>query len=510
MENNLITKGKELRRMINRHSSLTHRLPCETLAMVASHLGNGTSLITATRVCHFWRTALLSSPRLWSNLTFVYEKRALAFLERSKSAPLRIDLTGVRTPSEAVQESLRKIGPRVATLRGIHSPSVGGILDGVMDQSAPVLEVLDLSKGGLEWGIPKRSLPSLRTLIIHGPASVPFCVPYLTAFHFTANDIELSQSIVTNSIVRFLQGCPLLEDVYVRYSDHESPRQDLVTGGDLVSIPHLRSFTHVSSFEVELGLFNQLSFPIACQVKFGIRGPYCRFPPFLTLQDLFSLSKTMHAKIMARFRNPKPRCGVPRVVNPRRLGISLEVGSNRSGYLCEDTIHRFLGVFKHVEFSSVETLCLGNFGALGSPTQELGPEGCSNITQALRNFHRLKTLILAESNYILFDADLARCLSIDTLVVYSSQVKIFLVERGPEVDIINRVGDIAVARQKAGTPIRTFTLVFGDDEKVLRGRQRDIERLKRYSRRVQVVSGADTSSWDVGKYFLDSDDHPQG
>jgi len=91
------------------------------LVMVTSHLKDDASLVTATHVCHLWRTTLLSSPRLWSHLDFAKEECALAFLERSKSAPLSVDLMSTEEPSEIVGEMLRKTAARVTMLRTEHS-----------------------------------------------------------------------------------------------------------------------------------------------------------------------------------------------------------------------------------------------------------------------------------------------------------------------------------------------------------------------------------------------------
>ena len=105
-----------LRQTINYHDSWTHRLPPEILVEVASHFEGDAPLVAATHVCHHWRTALLSSPHLWSHLDFANEERALVYSERSKSAPVCVDITSVHYPSEIVRESLKKIATRVTTL----------------------------------------------------------------------------------------------------------------------------------------------------------------------------------------------------------------------------------------------------------------------------------------------------------------------------------------------------------------------------------------------------------
>ena len=477
--------------------------------MVASHLKDDISLVAATHVCHLWRTALLSYPRLWSDLSFANEKRALAFLERSRLAPLYIDLTGAGNPSETVKESLRTIGARVTALRGRHSL----FLDGILDQSTSVLELLDLIEvEELVRRMQTRSLPSLRTLIVSGSVRPPFRTPYLTTFRFTSDIITPPpQGGVSNFIVNFLRDCPLLEEVYVKSHEGGGSPQDS-TIDDLISIPYLRSFTHASSFELfELSLFNRLSLPPTCQVVFAtdarVRGKLRRFPIFPTLQNPFNLSDIACTKIMARSHNPDPKRNIlhatftVELVNSRRTRISFEVKSSYPVDLSEYSIHGFLNVSKRDELCSAKTLCLDHLVVPETPTVDfdLLVNGDS-ITQALENYRNLKTLIVVESARILFLIDFALCLTVDTLVVYSSQVKIRCEAR--EVDIIGLVGGIAMMRQRVGSPIKALTLVFRNDEAMLRERQGELEKLKNYAGHVQVVSGADALDWDVDEYFL--------
>ena len=125
MVDDLSTAIASLCRMINCHDSRAHYLPPELLVAVVFHLKDVASLLAATQVCHFWCTALLSSPGLWTSLDFANKKRALAFLERSKSTP-RID---VDNPSAVVKESLNGVTARMTTLRAAHNSFLDELLD---------------------------------------------------------------------------------------------------------------------------------------------------------------------------------------------------------------------------------------------------------------------------------------------------------------------------------------------------------------------------------------------
>ena len=73
-------------------SSQINRLPPEVFATVLAHRWPGRDLISATHVCRYWRTALLSFALLWAEIHCVGEEQTFFFLERAKAAPLRIYL----------------------------------------------------------------------------------------------------------------------------------------------------------------------------------------------------------------------------------------------------------------------------------------------------------------------------------------------------------------------------------------------------------------------------------
>lgn len=355
--------------------------------------------------------------------------------------------------------------------------------------------------------------------MISGSARIPFRAPHLTTFRATFDTTGRTLGGMSTAIVNFFKGCPLLEEVYVKYSEGERPYRDFTADG-LVSIPYLRSLTHVSPNQgVQLGLFDRLSLPPTCQLVFATHATnlerFPRFPAFPTLRDPFNLSDITRAKIMARSHNLDPRRGTPHVVFSIELGssrgarVSFEMESHHSGNYFDYSLYGLLNVFERVELGSAEILCLDHFGAPGSPMADFGPVHRSHITRTLQNYRNLKTLILVESGLILSSVDLDLFVTVDTLVVYSSGVRVRLGVEDPEVDIIYRVGDIAASRQSGGFPIKDLTLVFGDDEAVLQERLGDLGELKSYVGCVQVVSGVDASGWDVDKYFLGGRDHPR-
>jgi len=205
--------------MINHHDSWTHRLPPKILATMASHLEDDRSLVAATHVCHLWRTTLLSSPRIWSHLDFANEERALVFLERSKSAPLTVNLVDAYDPSEIVSELLNEIAIRVTALRAEYGP----FLDELLARPMPTLEVMEVTGSGEH---PPTYLPSLRSLDIHGfgapgfPLGARTSVPgwYITSTSQGNGQctMHVPTRYITNIFRIFPAGFPMMSPVRKR------------------------------------------------------------------------------------------------------------------------------------------------------------------------------------------------------------------------------------------------------------------------------------------------------
>jgi hypothetical protein len=86
--------SKILRKVGNIKNRLVpvNQIPPETLALTATFLATERDLISATAVCQQWRTALVSFPRLWRNAGGSSSELE-AYLERSKSVPLKVTLS---------------------------------------------------------------------------------------------------------------------------------------------------------------------------------------------------------------------------------------------------------------------------------------------------------------------------------------------------------------------------------------------------------------------------------
>lgn len=447
-----------LRRMTNHHNSFSHRIPPEMLAEVASHLEDDRSLIAATHVCHFWRSALISSPHLWSYLTFKNERRAVAFLGRSKSAPVCVDLTDSEL-SETVRESLMGVTHRLAALRGAHVP----FLDKLLVQPLPILKNLDVVTSG--------DLPSVESLTTNLGRPL-FHVPHLT--HFCFKLCRCSGSAVTakmgDSLLDFLRSCPQLEVAYLGYGD---PGADIGFTTDealteTVPLPCLRSFTHESPIDtIHVGLFNRLSLPPTCDVQFTIRDLFFVEKPwnsgFPALRNLSYLSDVKTVKIAFNVQEGGTTMVKTTFLNSKDMRISFNRRSISSNYSnsvwVTEKFLEFLGSSKMAR--SIETLRFER-----CPVLPLQGHFTPRLTKPLLKLRNLKTLVLWQCNPVFFLMNpcppQAWCPRVEKLVI----CPIFSSLPWDESDVSKRVRDIAVLRQKHANPLKTVTLFVQDAERL--------------------------------------------
>jgi len=73
---------------------MVNRLPPEVMAKVLSFRRDDRDLISATHVCERWRSTLISTPLLWTDVVFGDPDRSSTYLERSKGSPLHVSIGG--------------------------------------------------------------------------------------------------------------------------------------------------------------------------------------------------------------------------------------------------------------------------------------------------------------------------------------------------------------------------------------------------------------------------------
>jgi len=467
------------------------------LVEVASHLEDDVSLVDATHVCHLWRVTLLSSPHLWSHLDFVNKERALVYSERSKSAPLCVDIINAEYPLELVRELLKKIATRVTTLWAER----GDFLDELLAQPMPKLETLEiLDSQALPSEKPTR-LPSLKSLFISGFDILQFHAPNLTSLHLTHDPIDDSQRWKASILLGFLRRFPLLEVVSV-WCDILNANPN---SGEVVSLPLLRSFTHKSHRdEYQLCLLDQLSIPSSCRVVLAIDVTEHNFYPWSPslpapwytsyLSDIRTVKISAHPRNL--YTGAKHATFKIKLVNSTHRTISFDRESCCGDDPSEFSHQGFLDTFGSVGINSIETLCFYQCPVHSRDSlPQVTPE---YISQGLGKLRKLKKLVLVDCDTALSLDDLSPCLTVDTLAIYSTHP-----DHTTGVDIVNQVEGLAVSRKRVGSPLKALTLVFPSAG----SHPSELERLTSCVGRVEILSGREAARWDVDKYLLAAATH---
>lgn len=472
--------------MTNCQNSVTHRLPPETLAVVASHLDND-SLTIATHVCHFWRSTFLTFPHLWSHLDFCNEQRALAFLDRSKSVPVSVSLM-MPKPSETIKESLKGIVDRLTELRASQTQ----FFDAFLAQSFPVLT--NLHAYNIAFGPhtePVLFLPSIKSLTTTSLDPNMFRVPQLTSFRFELNYYSNLEERAEDILFNFLQRCPLLEVIFLSY--HVKSNADTGTTTEkaavgVVSLPLLRSFTHESPHTGTTctNLFQRLSLPSTCDLAFGINTSSSWVYSFGALFDLPYFTNVKMVKVTAKgpiMRSDTNFALREEFLNFNNQRISLYQLS-RFGPSCfpSDTLN-FLESSGNTH--SVGTLHFERY----SLSQPPGAYAVYSIGRQLQKFDNLKTLVLWKCDPTPFlerpSPPEVWCPSVEKLVIHT-----VLPEKGWEPKqsrILEWVRNIAISRREHGIPLKIVNLVLEKAEWLLKTRRTTIEELRSCVGSLEVV-----------------------
>ena len=463
-----------LNRMRNYHNSLTHRIPPEILGAIASHLEDDKSLINATSVCHLWRSVLLSSPRLWSHIIVKNERKALIFLERSKSAPVSIvlDFDGCNAPSKKLRKSLKRATKRLATLQAVHLPL--SLLGELLTQPLPILISLDVVTFG--------PLPSVRTLAatnLNQLTNFSFALCNCSGFEFLPG--------IGDSLLNFLRRCPLLEVIFLGYGERDEDIEFMTDekSTKAVSLPFLQSFTHESPTDrIHMGLFNRLSLPPTCEVIFTITDVMAVGGPwnlgFPTLPRGCSLSESKIINVT--FQDAGDGSVLIRIVFfiPEHTIISFNkrtIPLTHLGSAWEvKRIVDFLGGSGIAH--SVEILHFQHCPVL--PPERF-------ISESLLKLGRLKTLVIWQSNPKFFlelpPPPAVWCPNVEELVICPLP---YGDPREPG-DTLEQVLDISMSRLECPNPLKAFTLYHRDIEGLLQICGRQIVKLMDCVQYVEVL-----------------------
>ena len=196
-------------------------------------------LIKATAVCRHWRTVLLSFPRLWSNVSGLSPELE-AYLERSKSVPISVNLFHPQLAASVVPHASRLISLTVLVEDSAGFEEVAEILSnpiptlhsfGIFNKNSQ-LHTLELPSGLYE-GL----FLHLKSLYVYG---VPSLRGFQTFPHITELSFCTSSSFHTPlpSLLNSLRLLPGLVKLSMRFQDDWCTTINIPA--DTVTLPRVR------------------------------------------------------------------------------------------------------------------------------------------------------------------------------------------------------------------------------------------------------------------------------
>jgi hypothetical protein len=243
-------KARSVKNSLHNLLSPINQLPPETLALIATFFAKERELTKATAVCQYWRTTLLSFPRLWCNVGGS-PAEIEAYLERSKSVPIDVDLHDPELNTQLIVPHISRLAS--LTVRPRH-PSYLRKCEEHLRSPIPALRSFHLDIGYC-YGVEDLELPSnffngsfsrLKKLDIgvvssfRGPPQAFHCVTELT---LRTNSDRIS------ALFGIFEQLPALERVHITFQpritreDNSDP-----TPSATVILPHLQELS-LSTFK---------------------------------------------------------------------------------------------------------------------------------------------------------------------------------------------------------------------------------------------------------------------
>ena len=250
----------------------SNRLPVEVLQQIPSWLPYVQDIVAASHVCRYWRAAFVSYPDLWTFINCKSEHATLAFLQRSRLAPLDIRIRpgySLEAFSYTLPHFQRWESLDVMVLREEMDPVLAALSQpGPAPQKFSTLSIVPMigygedlitSKGDIFGGL----IPSLRCLSLSNLEIDihKFTAPNLTHLFLAGTHSEFIDMTV---LLDFLERSPLLQDFELRYP---GPNVDVVHPDHVVSLQHLR---RIILWDMGSVFLNHLVLPygIECELNF--------------------------------------------------------------------------------------------------------------------------------------------------------------------------------------------------------------------------------------------------
>ena len=207
-----------------------NRFPPEILTRTLEFREGDRDLISATQVCHRWRSALSAAPSLWTEVVFRDSGRVLTYLTRSKALPIDASFKPTRRSFETWKFDPEDFyTSRIPWIGRVKSLDIGGDEEQIeaivrrLCLPAPLLQCLKFDgrpNRSMVWrsvgavGFPHNFLggqvPSLQSLSFNSISPTPTIrlpLPNLTSFTW----IDKDSKVTLKELLTLLMSAPLLE-----------------------------------------------------------------------------------------------------------------------------------------------------------------------------------------------------------------------------------------------------------------------------------------------------------
>jgi hypothetical protein len=286
--------------MKNRFAPI-NRIPGAILSLIPKYCDEDDvdeGLAALTHVCRGWRGLFVSHPSLWTRLDFMNVDKTRAYIERSRSLPLEVDLYKSEQESYLEDAFLLAV-PHVGRFKSL---TIGGTSDSLQNLtkhfSFPIHLLKELTidlactptpvlDGALFGG----DLSSLRTLSLRG---VITHLPWNNLRNLITFELRCApgNTIAVTQLLNFLESASHLRDITL-YSMPTSSNAPL---GRVISLPHLRKLI-IMAHPAHSILLNHLSITtrVSLCLRFNFGGDKSPLPYYLpkttrNLKNLFHIT----------------------------------------------------------------------------------------------------------------------------------------------------------------------------------------------------------------------------
>lgn len=494
----MATASFRLKSLINSFSHI-NRLPPEVLATVLAHRWPGRDLISATHVCRYWRTALLSFASLWAEIHCAGEEQTFFFLERAKAAPLHVYLRP-RFSHAALRTFIATQVDRIELL--VASPMISidtAALCRDLSSPAPKLKTLVIAPRSTSWQylptIFKGDLPELRRLTVERATFdlTQFRTPNLT--HLNLQYTAHGEPVMAD-LLEFLEQTPLLENLVMvaagPLSDDAESQDDL---DKVVHLPRLNQLELVGR-SARSGIISYLSLPVGVDVT--LRADVTSGKDGIT--EHFLPSSLEHIPMARNVTAINFSITTSEICSLRYIGPNGTIYITASNVEANEDVeggsfsYEAIRSFQPITATEVEKILFDGFQ--GYVSQDEIPEAPHFL--AFRTMKNLRSITLVDCSTQLFIAVLQAtepeitCPSLRKLTIYLSAEDSFS---------FTKLEGLLAIRKGCGVPLDSLILIAEHEHE--RIPDNIIGRFRRYVDDVearidpQVPWWDDPSSWDI-------------